>query len=110
MRRSELVALTLTDIEHQPGGVLLTIRRSKADQYADGQTVAVVIGQHAATDPIAALDAWLVVRGTDPGRVFTAMPNRVVTLDPGVHLQPRPRPLTRLAKAASGDAPQRPPG
>jgi integrase len=79
MRRSELVALTLADLEYQPGGVLLTIRRSKTDQYADGQTVAVVHGQHAETDPIAALDAWLAVRGRDPGWLFTAMPNRVVT-------------------------------
>ena len=36
MRRSELAALTLDDVEFQPGGVLLTIRRSKTDQYADG--------------------------------------------------------------------------
>ncbi len=57
MRRSELTALTLADVEFQPGGILLTIRRSKTDQYADGQVVAVVHGQHAVTDPIAALDA-----------------------------------------------------
>lgn len=61
---------------------MLTIRRSKTDQYADGQTVAVVHGQHAATDPIAALDAWLAIRGSDPGRLFTAMPHRVTTLEP----------------------------
>ena len=51
LRRSELAALTLADVEHTPGGVLLTIRRSKTDQYADGQFVAVVHGQPAATDP-----------------------------------------------------------
>lgn len=79
MRRSELVSLTLADLERQPGGVLLTIRRSKTDQCADGQAVAVVHGQRAATDPIAALDAWLDARGDEPGWLFTAMPNRVVT-------------------------------
>jgi len=82
MRRSELVALTVADVEIQPGGVLHAIRRSKTDQYGDGQSVAVVHGQHAVTDPIAALDAWLAVRGTDPGWLFTAMPNRVVTTGP----------------------------
>ena len=59
MRRSELAALTLADMEFKPGGILLTVRRSKTDQYAEGQVVAVVHGQHATTDPIAALDAWL---------------------------------------------------
>jgi integrase len=82
MRRSELVALTVADLEFQPGGVLLTIRRSKTDQYSDGQSVAVVHGQHAVTDPVAALYAWLAIRGTDPGWLFTAMPNRVITTGP----------------------------
>ena len=61
---------------------MLSIRRSKTDQYAEGQVVAVAHGQHAATDPIAALDSWLVVRGSDPGGLFTALPHRVVTLEP----------------------------
>ena len=82
MRRSELVALTLADVGYKPGGVLLTIRRSKTDQYAESQVVAVVHGQHAATDPIAALDAWLTFRGPDEGPLFTSMRNKVVTLDP----------------------------
>jgi integrase len=82
MRRSELAALTLDDVEFKPGGVMLTIRRSKTDQYADGQVVAVVHGQHAATDPIAALDAWLHHRGTEPGRVFTSMRSGSVTSQP----------------------------
>ncbi|MGH3506756.1 MAG: tyrosine-type recombinase/integrase [Nocardioidaceae bacterium] len=82
MRRSELVALTLADVEHKPGGILLTIRRSKTDQYCDGQVVAVVHGQHTVTDPIAALDAWLSVRGNDPGRLFTSLRNKTVTAEP----------------------------
>ena len=82
MRRSELVALTLADVGHKPGGVLLTIRRSKTDQYAESQVVAVVHGQRAATDRIAALDAWLTFRGPDEGPLFTSMRNKVVTLDP----------------------------
>jgi integrase len=82
MRRSELAALTLADVEFQPGGVILAVRRSKTDQYADGQVVAVVHGQQAATDPIAALDAWLRHRGTEPGRVFTSPRSGSVTTDP----------------------------
>ena len=41
MRRSELTALTLADIERKPGGILLAIRRSKTDQHGQGQIVAV---------------------------------------------------------------------
>ena len=59
MRRSELAALTLADVEFKPGGVLLHVRRSKTDKCAEGQTVAVVHGQNSSTDPIAGLDAWL---------------------------------------------------
>lgn len=82
MRRSELAALTLDDVEFKPGGVMFTIRRSKTDQYADGQVVAVVHGQHAATDPIAALDAWFGHRGAEPGRLFTSLRGRTVTREP----------------------------
>jgi integrase len=99
MRRSELAALTLADVEFKPGGVMLTVRRSKTDQYADGQSVAVVHGQHATTDPIAALDAWIAVRGNDPGRLFTAMPHRVVTKEP-ISGQAISIVLRRRAKAA----------
>ena len=65
MRRSELVALTLADLEDKPAGLMLTVRRSKTDPDADGEVVAVAHGQHAATDPVAALDAWRDIRGAD---------------------------------------------
>ncbi|MGA8248952.1 MAG: tyrosine-type recombinase/integrase [Nocardioides sp.] len=71
MRCAELVALTLTDVEHQPAGLLIHIRQSKTDQEGHGQVVAVVHGQHATTDPVAALNAWLIVRGQTPGALFT---------------------------------------
>jgi len=82
MRRSELAALTLADVEFQPGGVLLTIRRSKTDRYADGLVIAVVHGDDAATDPVAALDAWLAISGRDPGLLFTSLRNKAVTREP----------------------------
>jgi len=47
------------DLQFQPGGVLLAILRSKTNEYAEGQLIAVVHGQVAATEPIAARDAWL---------------------------------------------------
>ena len=71
MRRSELVALDLADVEHKPAGLLLHIRRSKTDPDGHGQQVAVAHGQHAVTDPVAALNAWRESRGETPGALFT---------------------------------------
>lgn len=82
MRRSELAALTLADVEHKPGGVLLAIRRSKTDQYAEGEVVAVVHGQHAFTDPVAALDEWLGFRGVQAGPLFSSLRTKAVTRAP----------------------------
>ena len=42
LRRGELVALTLGDVETVPGrGLRLTVRRSKTDQHGKGQPVAI---------------------------------------------------------------------
>jgi len=71
LRGSELVALTLDDLETKPAGLLLTVRQSKTNQEGHGQVVAVAHGTHATTDPLAALAAWLQQRGTQPGALFT---------------------------------------
>lgn len=71
VRRAELVALDLVDVEHKPAGLLLHIRRSKTDQEGHGEQVAVAHGQHALTDPVAAFNAWREVRGEAPGALFT---------------------------------------
>jgi len=41
------------------------------DQERHGQQVAVAHGQHALTDPVAALNAWRAIRGDAPGALFT---------------------------------------
>ena len=71
MRRAELVTLDLADVEHKPAGLLLNIRQSKTDPEGHGQQVAVAHGQRALTDPVAALSAWRIVRGDEPGALFT---------------------------------------
>ncbi len=81
MRRSEIVALALTDVEHKPAGLLLNIRKSKMDQEGHGQVVAVAQGQHAATDPVAALAAWRALRGETPGALFTRIWSSSVSLE-----------------------------
>lgn len=61
LRRSELAALTVGDVERVPGrGLLLTIRRSKTDQHGAGQRVAVHANPaEPGCCPDAALAAWL---------------------------------------------------
>jgi integrase len=82
LRRAELVALNLVDVEHKPAGLLLTVRKSKMDQEGHGQVVAVAHGQHAATDPVAALGAWRAVRGDVPGALFTRIWGTTVSHTP----------------------------
>jgi integrase len=53
-RRSELVALDVSDIREEEDGARVTIRRSKTDQEGLGVTIAVVRGGTAATCPVRA--------------------------------------------------------
>jgi integrase len=90
LRGSELVALDLADLELKLGGILITIRRSKTDQEQHGQVVAVAHGCHAVTDPVAALAAWLKIRGDHPGAVFTRIwGNRISDQALGNHVVAR---------------------
>jgi integrase len=74
LRRSELVALNLGDIESVPGrGLLLTIGRSKTDQVGAGQRVAVHANPgEPGCCPTAALEAWLHHRWEAPDLDWTA--------------------------------------
>ena len=68
LRRSELVALTLGDVQRVAGrGVTVLVRRSKTDQHGRGQQVAIWANP---SDPLAcpaaALERWLALRDTAP--------------------------------------------
>jgi site-specific recombinase XerD len=65
LRRSELVALRVSNVESVPGrGVRLLVRRSKTDQHGKGQDAAVWANSaEPQLCPAAALDAWLEHRG-----------------------------------------------
>ncbi|MBO9555127.1 site-specific integrase [Cellulomonas sp.] len=73
LRRSELAALRLDDVRREPGGLVLTVRRSKTDAYAHGEVVAVASGSHPDTDPVTALADWIELRGAAPGPLFTSV-------------------------------------
>lgn len=68
LRRSELVALQLADLELVRDGLKLTIRHSKTDQEGEGQVIAVPSGK--VLRPGARLNEWLNVRGGEAGPLF----------------------------------------
>lgn len=68
LRRSELVALHISDVEVHPRGLLLHIRRSKTDQEGKGHTIPVPNGRR--LKPAAALAAWLEAAGISEGPIF----------------------------------------
>ena len=72
LRRSELCGLTVHDVEHVERGMLLTIRRSKGDQAAAGQTVAIPYGTKGRC-PVAALKEWLSAARITEGNLFRAV-------------------------------------
>jgi site-specific recombinase XerD len=60
LRRSELVALDIRDVEHVPDGVVIHVRKSKTDQEGEGHEIAIPHG--ARLKPVESLVAWLEAR------------------------------------------------
>ena len=60
LRRSEIVALTGSDVRKHPAdGLYLTIRRSKSDKHSKGRTVTIPRGDDIDTCPVCALHRWV---------------------------------------------------
>jgi integrase len=68
LRRSELVALDVADLEEVKEGLRVTIRRSKTDQLGAGYVVPV--GHGSRLRPVASLQAWLQAAGIEDGPLF----------------------------------------
>jgi site-specific recombinase XerD len=68
LRRSELVALKVEDLEAVADGYRLHIRRSKTDQTGEGQSVAVPRGYH--LRPVEMVERWLEASGITTGYIF----------------------------------------
>jgi site-specific recombinase XerD len=71
LRRSELVALDISDIEETPDGMKVTIRQSKTDQEGAGQVIAIPFGRIAC--PVAALKEWITIAGIQSGAIFRSV-------------------------------------
>lgn len=67
-RRSELVALQVTDLTETPDGFRVTIRKSKTDQESAGQEIAIPRGIK--LRPVEAVRTWLAAARITEGPIF----------------------------------------
>lgn len=72
LRRSEIVALEVTDVAVVAEGLRLTVQRSKTDPEGAGAVIGVV-RTGSATCPVRAVQAWLEAVAITAGRVFRAV-------------------------------------
>lgn len=72
-RRSELVALNTWNLEERKEGLKITIKKSKTDQDAQGQVIAVVRQPDSPYCPVQALNDWLTVAEIERGALFRRM-------------------------------------
>jgi integrase len=73
LRRSELIALDVEDLEETREGLIVHIRRSKTDQESEGRKVGIPQGADQATCPVWALEQWLQGAKIESGAVFRVM-------------------------------------
>ncbi|WP_173088864.1 site-specific integrase [Devosia sp. 1635] len=69
MRRSELVALNVEDVETTSRGLMVTVRRSKTDQEGRGRQIAVPPGRTRHC-PVAAFKEWVAFAQLENGPIF----------------------------------------
>lgn len=70
LRRKEISHLDLADVTFNDEGMTLRIRDSKTDKRRSGQIVYVPYRPNHSTCAVRAVQAWLQVRGTEPGPLF----------------------------------------
>ncbi|KMO85365.1 integrase [Megasphaera cerevisiae DSM 20462] len=70
MRRSELAGLDIEDLQFTRLGLLITLRKSKTDQYDQGQLIAIPYVQNKEVCAVTALKNWLTLSDISSGPVF----------------------------------------
>lgn len=73
LRRSELVAIDVDDLQQRDEGFVLTLHRSKTDQEGVGRQVALPYGHDHHTCPVRAIGAWRDAAGIEDGALFRAV-------------------------------------
>lgn len=101
-RRSELCALQIGDVAEHEEGLVVYIAKSKTDQLGEGAEVAVLAKNHAPTDPVRLLQAWVALlaeRGITEGPLLRSV-DRWGNIAGGLTGEGVNRIVKRLAEAA----------
>lgn len=85
LRRSNLVALDLDDVQFQPEGMTVKVRKSKTDQEGKGRIIGVAPGQRESTCPVRAMKAWLDLRGSAAGPIFLPFSSSLKPMNNRLH-------------------------
>jgi integrase len=100
LRRSELVALDVADIQPVTEGIIITLRRRKTDQAGSGTEIAIPYGRSERTCPVLTLRAWLAAAGITAGPLFVSVSRHGVVGSARLS----PIDVARAVKAAMGGA------
>jgi site-specific recombinase XerD len=69
-RRAELVSIDYEDLEFEPEGVKIIIRRSKTDQFGEGMTKGLPYFSNQIYCPVLHLKKWLEISNIKSGAIF----------------------------------------
>jgi site-specific recombinase XerD len=75
-RRSELVALNVTDVTESDDGLVVRLRRSKTDQEGIGRSIGIPYGPHPSSCPVRAYRAWRQLNDVECGALFRTVRGR----------------------------------
>lgn len=73
LRRSELSAINVEDINVTPDGLVLTLPRRKTDQAGEGTVIGLPVKADASICPVKAWQAWMAVKGDEHGPAFVSV-------------------------------------
>jgi integrase len=100
LRRSELAAIDVADLDDRDAGIAINLRRSKTDQEGAGRSVFIPFGSNEATCPVRALRAWLAGAGITNGPVFRGVDRHGRVFACGLN----PDSIARILKRAAARA------
>lgn len=72
LRRSELVALEVRDLQWHTDGLVLHLRSTKTDQEGTGRKIGITVGSSGSC-PVTATRCWLTATGIDDGPLLRAI-------------------------------------
>jgi integrase len=73
LRRSELAAVRVEDLEFTSQGIILTLPRSKTDQTGQGRKIGIPKGRGGRICPVGSVGLWMKQSGIHSGPLFRAI-------------------------------------